>query len=280
MALIAHPITQLNGSPQYTADNYRKAVNALLTPSDGTAFGTVSGVRAGSPAPLLSISGTTVIVKPHAGVICPWTGVGAYTYALDAQATVNVTDSTGTYKIALVLSDPSQSHGSAPGLTLQSFASSTADSAINGLVLGQIAAGVASDTAPTILQQSVISVPTLARLNSLVAVEGQKARVTSDGTAGNNTDYTYSSGAWVRIARLVTMTHSIIAGGIPSGSEWSTQKTFPAPFSVPPAAWAIATTAGFNCAVSGVTASGCTLKVKSTANTSGAETITLYAYGS
>jgi hypothetical protein len=111
-------------------------------------------------------------------------------------------------------------------------------------------------------------------LNAWSAPDGNNARLL-DGT-----EYHRVSGAWVRIARLVTMTHSIIAGGIPSGSEWSSQKTFPAPFSVPPAVWAIATTAGFNCAVSGVTASGCTLKVKSTANTSGAETITLYAYGS
>jgi hypothetical protein len=116
---------------------------------------------------------------------------------LDSQATVNVADSTGTYKIALVLSDPSQSHGSAPGIVLQSFPASTANSSINGLVIGQVAAGTASDTAPRILQQTMITVPTLAILNSLTGVEGQKAAITSDGTAMNNTEYQYRSGAWV-----------------------------------------------------------------------------------
>lgn len=198
MALIAHPLTQLNGSPQYTADNYRKVVNALLTPSDGTAFGTVAGVRAGSPSPLISVSGTTVTVKAHAGVLCPWTGVGGYTYALDAQATVNVADSTGSYKIALVLSDPSQSHGSAPGIVLQSFPASTANSSINGLVIGQVAAGTASDTAPRILQQTMITVSTLAALNALTGVEGQKATVTNDPNPGNNTTYGFSAGTWQR----------------------------------------------------------------------------------
>lgn len=212
MALIAHPLTQLNGSPQYTADNYRKAVNALLTPSDGTAFGTVSGVRAGSPSPLLSISGTTVTVKPHAGVICPWTGVGAYTYVLDAQATVNVADSTGTYKIALVLSDPSQSHGSTPGILLQSFPASTADSAINGLVLGQVASGTANDTAPRILQQTIISVLNLATLNAFGASEGQRALVTSDGTVANNTEYVYRGGVWVRVGNLPVLASKVYAG--------------------------------------------------------------------
>ncbi|GAA6122565.1 hypothetical protein BPY_06730 [Bifidobacterium psychraerophilum] len=201
MTIIAHPLTQLDGSPQYTASDYRKSVNALLLPSDGTAFGSVQGVRAGSPSPLMTINGTTVTVKAHAGVLCPWAGVGAYTYEMDTDTSVAVTDTTGTYKIALVLSDPSQSHGTIPGLALQSFPGTTADSAIQGLVLGQIAAGAASDLAPRILQQTLISVSTLSTLQTIPGVEGQRAMVTSDGTSTNNGEYRYTSGKWLAFSR-------------------------------------------------------------------------------
>lgn len=202
MSIIAHPLTQLDGSPQYTASDYRKSVNALLLPSDGTAFGSVQGVRAGSPSPLIAINGTTVTVKAHAGVLCPWAGVGAYTYEMDADTSVAVTDTTGTYKIALVLSDPSQSHGTTPGLALQSFPGTTPDTAIAGLVLGKIVAGVGSDIAPRILQRTMITVSTLATLTALTGVEGQQATVTSDPTAMNNTEYTYRNGSWVRPPRI------------------------------------------------------------------------------
>ena len=45
MAIIMHPLTAKNGSPEYTADDYRHAINPLLVPSDGTAFNGLSGIR-------------------------------------------------------------------------------------------------------------------------------------------------------------------------------------------------------------------------------------------
>ena len=67
MAIIMHPLTAKNGSPEYTADDYRHAINPLLLPSDGTAFNGLSGIRYGSPKPLVTVSGLTVTVKPHCG---------------------------------------------------------------------------------------------------------------------------------------------------------------------------------------------------------------------
>ena len=57
MAIIMHPLTAKNGSPEYTADDYRHAINPLLLPSDGTAFNGLSGIRYGSPSPLVTVSG-------------------------------------------------------------------------------------------------------------------------------------------------------------------------------------------------------------------------------
>lgn len=114
MAIIMHPLTAKNGTPTYTADNYRHAINPLLVPSDGSAFNGLSGIRYGSPSPLVTVSGLTVTVKPHCGTISPWDGLGAYTYAITTNTTVQLADSTNNYKIAVTVEDPSQSHGTTP----------------------------------------------------------------------------------------------------------------------------------------------------------------------
>lgn len=147
MAIIMHPLTAKNGSPEYTADDYRHAINPLLVPSDGTAFNGLSGIRYGSPSPLVTVSGLTATVKAHCGTISPWDGLGAYTYAITANTTVQLADSTNAYKIAVTVEDPSQSHGTTPRGQLKVFTAGTPDSNINGLVIAKVNAGVASDAA-------------------------------------------------------------------------------------------------------------------------------------
>ena len=121
MAIIMHPLTAQNGSPEYTADNYRHAINPLILPSDGTAFNGLSGIRYGSPSPLVTVSGLTVTVKPHCGTISPWNGLGAYTYAITTNTTVQLADSINDYKIAVTVEDPSQSHGTTPRGKIEVF---------------------------------------------------------------------------------------------------------------------------------------------------------------
>ena len=133
MAIIMHPLTAQNGSPEYTADDYRHAINPLLVPSDGTAFNGLSGIRYGSPSPLVTVSGLTATVKPHCGTISPWDGLGAYTYAITTNTTVQLADSTNDYKIAVIVEDPSQSHGTTPRGQLKVFTAGTPDSNINGV---------------------------------------------------------------------------------------------------------------------------------------------------
>ena len=105
MAIIMHPLTAKNDTPTYTADDYRHAINPLLVPSDGTAFNGLSGIRYGSPSPLVTVKGLTVTVKPHCGTISPWDGLGAYTYAITTNTTVQLADSTNNYKIAVTVED-------------------------------------------------------------------------------------------------------------------------------------------------------------------------------
>ena len=156
MAIIMHPLTAKNGSPEYTADDYRHAINPLLVPSDGTAFNGLSGIRYGSPSPLVTVSGLTATVKAHCGTISPWDGLGAYTYAITTNTTVQLADSTNNYKIAVTVEDPSQSHGTTPRGQLNVFTAGTPDSNINGLVIAEVNAGVVSDVAPMIRNSAIL----------------------------------------------------------------------------------------------------------------------------
>lgn len=191
MAIIMHPLTAKNGSPEYTADDYRHAINPLLLPSDGTAFNGLSGIRYGSPSPLVTVSGLTVTVKPHCGTISPWDGLGAYTYAITTNTTVQLADSTNDYKIAVTVEDPSQSHGTTPRGKVEVFTAGTPDSNINGLVIAKVNAGVASDAAPMIRNNAILMARDLEQLNTIAAMDGQEAV-----TIAGNAHYVRNGGAW------------------------------------------------------------------------------------
>lgn len=201
MAIIMHPLTAKNGSPEYTADDYRHAINPLLVPSDGTAFNGLSGIRYGSPSPLVTVSGLTATVKAHCGTISPWDGLGAYTYAITANTTVQLADSTNNYKIAVTVEDPSQSHGTTPRGQLKVFTAGTPDSNINGLVIAKVNAGVVSDVAPMIRNSAILMARNLEQLNTIDAVDGQEAVTITD-----NVHYVRNGGTWVSDA-LKTSSH-------------------------------------------------------------------------
>lgn len=191
MAIIMHPLTAKNSTPEYTADDYRHAINPLLVPSDGSAFNGLSGIRYGSPSPLVTVSGLTVTVKPHCGTISPWDGLGAYTYAITTNTTVQLADSTNNYKIAVTVEDPSQSHGTTPRGQLKVFTAGTPDSNINGLVIAKVNAGVASDAAPIIRNNAILMARDLTQLNTIDAMDGQEAVTMAD-----NAHYVRNDNAW------------------------------------------------------------------------------------
>lgn len=191
MAIIIHPLTAKNGSPEYTADDYRHAINPLLVPSDGTAFNGLSGIRYGSPSPLVTVSGLTATVKAHCGTISPWDGLGAYTYAITTNTTVQLADSTNNYKIAVTVEDPSQSHGTTPRGQLKVFTAGTPDSNINGLVIAKVNAGVVSDVAPMIRNSAILMARDLEQLKTIAAMDGQEAVTMAD-----NAHYVRNEGEW------------------------------------------------------------------------------------
>lgn len=193
--IVLHPLTALNGSPSYTADDYRNVVNPFLFPSDGSAFGGVQGVRGGSPSPLATIDGLTVTVKPHCGTVRPWGETGSYTYMIKEPMTVNVPDSLGDYKIVVAVYDPSLSHGETPGAWLQSWDASTPDAQINGLVIARVKAGVVSDVVPKIHVDGTIEVDTWEQLIAIWTVDGVEAV-----TVNNAQRYRRIGGSWCSLS--------------------------------------------------------------------------------
>lgn len=189
--IIMHPLTALNGSPSYTADNFRHVVNSFLAPSDGTVFNRVSGVLYGAASPLCGIDGLNVTVRPHCGIVSPWTDVGAYTYALMGRETVSVSSSDGLYKVAVIVEDPNNFHGSVPRGLVKVYPGSTDDSAIPGLVIARVDDGVISDVAPVLRQDMLVEVADETMLKALSVAEGQEALVKSTGHR-----YVKEDGAW------------------------------------------------------------------------------------
>lgn len=214
MAIIMHPLTAKNGTPEYTADDYRHAINPLLVPSDGSAFNGLSGIRYGSPSPLVTVSGLTVTVKPHCGTISPWDGLGAYTYAITTNTTVKLANSTNSYKVAVTVEDPSQSHGTTPCGKVEVFPADTPDSNINGLVIAKVNAGVASDVAPMIRNSAILMARTLEQLNNIDAADGQEAITMAD-----NVHYVRNGGTW-KLKRKTIMFGSVgkaaVVGTVPN----------------------------------------------------------------
>lgn len=195
--IVLHPLTALNGAPNYTADDYRHVVNPFLFPSDGSAFGGVQGVRYGSPSPLATIDGVTVTVKPHCGTLRPWGVTGSYTYSMAESMTVKVPDTVGDYKIVVAAYDPSLSHGETPGAWLQSLDASTPNAQINGLVIARVTAGVVSDVAPKIHVDGTIEVNNWNELIAVWTVDGVEAVTSSNGER-----YRRVNNAWLSLTDI------------------------------------------------------------------------------
>lgn len=191
MAIIVHPLTAVGGVPSYTADDYRRVVNPLVVPSNGMPFDGLQGVRAGFQSPLVTLDGLTVTVNPHCGVACPYGGNGVYTYAVTIAETVKVADSTASYKVAVVVDDPSQSSADTPGGRVQMFPTSVPDSSIPGLVIALVSPGSVSTVAPVLHPRMLLEVFDRKALEAVHAVDGQEALVSSTGSR-----WVMENGSW------------------------------------------------------------------------------------
>lgn len=193
MSMIAHPMTEgSDGNPKYSARDVRNMLNTFLAPSDGSGpINTViEGIKMTSDQPICTVSGRTATIKTHIGILNPYPSAGPYTY-YSSDMPVTLPNTTQSWKIAVLIDDPSEGHGSSPQVRLDTYPSSTPDSDIYGMVLAVVHDGIADDVAPRLLIAPKIMVNTADRLDSISAVNGQTALV-----RGTNTEYVYSGGQW------------------------------------------------------------------------------------
>lgn len=197
--IIMHPLNALDGSPVYSADNFRHVINPFLAPSNGTVFNRVSGILYGAASPLCTIDGLDVVINPHCGIVSPWSDVGAYTYALMGKVTVPVPSSDGLYKVAVIVEDPNNFHGTVPRGVVKVYPGSTADNTIPGLVIARVNDGVVSDVAPVLHQSMLVEVADETMLKDFSAAEGQEALVTATGHR-----YVKENNAWHDTLEVIT----------------------------------------------------------------------------
>lgn len=180
MAIIMHPLTAQNGSPEYTADDYRHAINPLLVPSGWYRV-------------------QRFVWNPPRFPESSGHGERPYRYG---QTSLRYHQPVGRSRrvhlrhhhqydravggLNQQLQDrgyggrPSQSHGTTPRGKIEVFPAGTPDSNINGLVIAKVNAGVASDAAPMIRNNAVLMARDLNQLNTIDAVDGQEAVTMAD----------------------------------------------------------------------------------------------------
>lgn len=194
MSMIAHPMTLGNdGNPKYSARDFRNMLNTFLAPSDGSGpINTViEGVKLTSDQPICTVSGRTATIKTHIGILNPYPAAGPYAY-YSSDMPVTLPNTTQSWKIAVLIDDPSEGHGSSPQVRLDTYPSSTPNSDIYGMVLAVVHDGIADDVAPRLLINPTLIVNDLDQLNTMTAVNGQTARIRN-----TTTEYEYRNGSWV-----------------------------------------------------------------------------------
>lgn len=257
MVFVIHPLTQQSGEPKYTANDFRLTVSNFLTAATGETFGAVQGVRSDSFSALTSMSGSTITVHPHSGIIAPWTGVGAYAYAITSDITVP-RPTTGDYYVVLVVEDPSQSHGSEPQGRVALIPVSTTRASINGLVIAKTTGSSINEIANRLRNGTVIETVSKAELDLVKPAPRTKGFVRFGDGMG---EYEYDGSKWVPVGKgpvLVSgVAAAIIANAMGADAVLGRDVTFPNPFKTPPLVWADSKEVKFNAAIQNVTTTGC-----------------------
>lgn len=126
MAITGFPLDAVSGQPEYSGRMLRDALSALAGPAPaGRPLGATSGVRPGTPATTVSVTGSTCTVQPHSGVldVQASAAAGPYLYAVTAAETKAVPAAHATYtrwdRVSVQLSDPAEGDGtSTPGVAV------------------------------------------------------------------------------------------------------------------------------------------------------------------
>lgn len=214
MAITIWPVDAKSGAPQYAGRGLRQTTVGvpLAGATSARPLGVRSGVRPGTPATTVAVSGATVTVRPHAGVLDVQAAVEAsgYEYSSDANTVVSSTfaqdQSNPRADIVWVqVTDPAEGNGGTPsvvfGYTAGAAAGAPTTPALPAramllavLNVPKVGGGNATVTwsAPTLVAAGgVVPVRSVAELKALVGYPGAYADLSA-----NVDDTTYLLGLY------------------------------------------------------------------------------------
>lgn len=120
MTIVVGPVDAVSGAPSYTGEMARQTFGGGVVGGKTSTrpLGARSGVWPGTPTTTVSISGTTITIANHGGVLDLETSAtaGPYPYAVTVPETKTLTAANATLDridlISLLLSDPAEGDGS------------------------------------------------------------------------------------------------------------------------------------------------------------------------
>jgi hypothetical protein len=114
-----YPADAVSGAPSYTAETWRLLANGIIGGKTSTRpLGGRTGVWPGTPATTVTVSGSTITIAAHGGVLDLETpaDAGPYTYAVDPAETRTLTAASATDQrvdsIFVKVDDPAEGDGS------------------------------------------------------------------------------------------------------------------------------------------------------------------------
>lgn len=135
MTITVWPVDAVSGAPEYTGSMARQAMAAtLFGATSARPLGARSGVRIGTPTDTVSVSGSTVTIKPHAGILDlqASAAAGPYWYAIDANETETLDAAHSTHPridiITVRIDDPAESDGTTDPAVVVVYKAGTAAS--------------------------------------------------------------------------------------------------------------------------------------------------------
>jgi hypothetical protein len=201
MAITIWPIDAQGGAPQYAGRGLRQTTVGvpLAGATAARPLGVRSGVRPGTPSSTVAVSGSTVTVRPHAGVLDVQAAVEASGYEYSSDASVNVSttftqdqSNPRTDIVWVQPTDPSEGNGGSPslafGYTVGTAAGSPATPALptRAMLLAVLNVPKAGGGSPTVTW----SAPTLVAAGGVVPVRSVAELKAVSGSAGSYADLT------------------------------------------------------------------------------------------
>lgn len=235
MAARVFPIDAVAGSPEYDGRSLRQSLSSLTGGvSSSRPFGGQSGVRAGTPASTLSISGTTWNVGMLSGIMDVEASAqaGGYFFAFDESVSGSINAAHATYTrwdgIFVQLSDPAEGDGSSvPKVEIVYVAGTPAASPAmpstpaRSMLLGKLVVPKTGSGSPSAVWLAPVlsSVPIFSTADDMRSAMGAALGGALAFTTDTHTLWTSNGTTWSPVGIPTFASRSAMTAAIPTGTS-------------------------------------------------------------